>query len=193
MDLGFGPGERLGVLMVGLDEAVDAGAQLSDRGEGGAGEGLVGRIENQISIWLELIHLQPFGFRDVHPAVLALPIVEGRLAIRPPRSWATYSNERGRQLRRPTISAAALFEIGCRSFLAIDACCIASIWPFSCANWAAFCLSPWTRNAAGQKMITAAVVATASFVAWLSCAPDAAAAAADTRWASAARCRQVND
>ena len=38
MDLGFGPGERLGVFIVALDEAVDMGAQLSDRGEGGAGE-----------------------------------------------------------------------------------------------------------------------------------------------------------
>src|SRR6185437_7999763 len=45
-------------------------------------------------------------------------------------------------------------------FFAIDSCWIAFMSPFSCANCAAFCLSPWTKNALRQKTTTAAVVAT---------------------------------
>jgi hypothetical protein len=47
-------------------------------------------------------------------------------------------------------------------FLRIEACSIASISPFNRASSAAVCLSPCTKNAAGQKMMTAAVVATVS-------------------------------
>ena len=36
VDLGFGPGERLGVFIVGLDEGVDVLAELLDGGEGSA-------------------------------------------------------------------------------------------------------------------------------------------------------------
>src|SRR5262249_7104627 len=32
------PGERFGVLIVGVDEGIDMGSQLCDRGEGGSGE-----------------------------------------------------------------------------------------------------------------------------------------------------------
>jgi hypothetical protein len=59
-------------------------------------------------------------------------------------------------------------------FLRTETCSIASISPFSRASSAAVCLSPCTKNAAGQKMIMAAVVATVSLVAWLSWAPAAA-------------------
>jgi hypothetical protein len=44
---------------------------------------------------------------------------------------------------------------------------------------AAVCLSPPTKNAAGQKMTIAAAVATPSLVRWLSCVPDKAAALVD--------------
>ena len=43
VDLGFGPGERLGAFIVGLDEVVDMGAQLGDGMERSAGERLVGQ------------------------------------------------------------------------------------------------------------------------------------------------------
>lgn len=36
MDFGFGPDERLGVLIVGFDEGIDVLSELFDRGEGGA-------------------------------------------------------------------------------------------------------------------------------------------------------------
>ena len=34
MDLGFGPGERSGIDIVGLHEGIDVRPELSDRGEG---------------------------------------------------------------------------------------------------------------------------------------------------------------
>jgi hypothetical protein len=43
-------------------------------------------------------------------------------------------------------------------FLTMEACSIATIWPFICESSAAVCLSPLTRKAAGQKMTTAAAV-----------------------------------
>jgi hypothetical protein len=43
-------------------------------------------------------------------------------------------------------------------FLAIEACSTAIIWPFIWASSAAACLSPPTKNAAGQEMTTAAAV-----------------------------------
>jgi len=49
-------------------------------------------------------------------------------------------------------------------FFAIEACSTATICPFIWDNSAAVCLSPPTRNAAGQKMTMAAAVATPSFV-----------------------------
>ena len=52
MHFGFGPDERLGVFIVGLDGGVDMGAELGDGGEGGAMQGFASRIENQISTWL---------------------------------------------------------------------------------------------------------------------------------------------
>jgi hypothetical protein len=53
-------------------------------------------------------------------------------------------------------------------FFAIEACSTAIICPFIWANSAAACLSPPTRNAAGQKMTTAAAVDHWSLVRWLS-------------------------
>ena len=44
-------------------------------------------------------------------------------------------------------------------FLAIEACSTATICPFICPSSAAVCLSPPTKNAAGQKTTTAAAVA----------------------------------
>jgi hypothetical protein len=64
-------------------------------------------------------------------------------------------------------------------FFAVDACSTATIWPFNCASSAAVCLSPPTKNAAGQKMTTAAAVASPSFVRCLSSVPDNAAALVD--------------
>ncbi len=58
-------------------------------------------------------------------------------------------------------------------------CSIATIWPFIWASSAAVCLSPPTKNAAGQKMTTAAAVANPSLVRCLSCAPDSVAARVD--------------
>ena len=43
MDLGFGPGEWFGVLIISRDEGIDMGSQLCDRSKGGAGERLVGQ------------------------------------------------------------------------------------------------------------------------------------------------------
>jgi hypothetical protein len=43
--------ERLGAVVIGLDEVIDLDAQLGDRMERSAGEQLVGQMENQISIW----------------------------------------------------------------------------------------------------------------------------------------------
>ena len=62
------------------------------------------------------------------------------------------------------------------------------ICPFICASSAAVCLSPPTRNAAGQKITIAAAVAIWSLERWLSCAPAKVAARADTDWASSASC-----
>ena len=42
MDLGFGPDERLGVGVVGLDEGIDMRSELFDRGEGSSGMGSSG-------------------------------------------------------------------------------------------------------------------------------------------------------
>jgi len=44
-------------------------------------------------------------------------------------------------------------------FLAIEACSIATIWPFMFASSAAVCLSPPTKKAAGQNTTIAAAVA----------------------------------
>jgi hypothetical protein len=41
MDLGFCPDERLGMLVVGVDEGIDVLPELLDRGEGGAVQGLL--------------------------------------------------------------------------------------------------------------------------------------------------------
>jgi hypothetical protein len=71
-------------------------------------------------------------------------------------------------------------------FLAIEACSTATICPFICPSSAAVCLSPPTKNAAGQKTTTAAAVAQPSLVRWLSCAPDNVAALAEIDWASSA-------
>lgn len=49
-------------------------------------------------------------------------------------------------------------------FFAFEACSTATIWPFIWASSAAVCLSPPTKNAAGQKMTIAAAVTTPSFV-----------------------------
>jgi hypothetical protein len=43
MDLGSGPGERLGVLVIGLDEGIDMSSQLGDGTKGGSGERLIGQ------------------------------------------------------------------------------------------------------------------------------------------------------
>ena len=40
MDVCLGPDERLGVLVVGLDESIDVLPELLDRGEGGTAQGL---------------------------------------------------------------------------------------------------------------------------------------------------------
>ncbi len=40
MYVGFGPGERVGDFIVGLDEGVDMGTQLGDGGKGGAVQGM---------------------------------------------------------------------------------------------------------------------------------------------------------
>src|SRR3954451_853454 len=58
------------------------------------------------------------------------------------------------------------------------ACSIATIWPFMLASSAAVCLSPPTKNAAGQNTTIAAAVTKPSFVRWLSWAPESAALAA---------------
>jgi Staphylococcal nuclease homologue len=61
-------------------------------------------------------------------------------------------------------------------FFAIEACSIATIWPFILDSSAAVCLSPPTKKAAGQKITMAAAVATPSFVRF---APDRVAALVD--------------
>lgn len=53
---------------------------------------------------------------------------------------------------------------------------IATIWPFMLASSAAVCLSPPTKNAAGQNTTIAAAVTKPSFDRWLSWAPESAAA-----------------
>ena len=40
MYVGFGPDERVGDFIVGLDEGVDVGTRLGDGGKGGAVQGL---------------------------------------------------------------------------------------------------------------------------------------------------------
>jgi hypothetical protein len=45
VDFGFGTGEWFGLLVVGIDEGIYMGSQFCDRGEGGAGERLIGQIQ----------------------------------------------------------------------------------------------------------------------------------------------------
>jgi hypothetical protein len=66
----------------------------------------------------------------------------------------------------------------------MDACSIASIWPFRLATSALVAPSPLMKNRAGQKTTTPTVVATASPVALLSWAPAAWTALVETRLAS---------
>ena len=73
----------------------------------------------------------------------------------------------------------------------MEACSTATICPFICDSSAAVCLSPPTKNAAGQKMTTAAAVASPSFVRCLSCAPDSVAALVEIDCASRASYWQV--
>ena len=49
MDLGLGPGERLGVGIVGFNEGIDVLSELFDRGKGRTVQRLCLQIENQIS------------------------------------------------------------------------------------------------------------------------------------------------
>ena len=93
MDLGFGPGERFGVLIVGLDEAVDMGAQLSDGSERGASERLVGQdrepnldlVEPGGTGWREVeVHIAMTGKPTVGLRLMSVEIVEDDMNL-PPR------------------------------------------------------------------------------------------------------------
>ena len=78
-------------------------------------------------------------------------------------------------------------------FLQIDVCSIASISSLSRASSAAVCLSPPIKNSAGQKTTTPTVVAIASFVRCLSCAPAAIAVTAKSRLAQAPKILTVDE
>ena len=78
-------------------------------------------------------------------------------------------------------------------FLQIDVCSIASISSLSRASSAPVCLSPPIKNSAGQKTTTPTVVAIASFVRCLSCAPAAIAVTAKSRLAQAPKILTVDE
>ena len=78
-------------------------------------------------------------------------------------------------------------------FLRIDVCSIASISPLSRVSSVAVCLSPPIKNSAGQKTTTPTVVAIASFVRCLSCAPAAIAVTAKSRLAQAPKILTVDE
>jgi len=61
MDSGSGPGERLGVFIIGLDEVFDMNPQLGDGSEGSTGERLVGLDREHLPRNGDLGHLPGDG------------------------------------------------------------------------------------------------------------------------------------